>query len=295
MTDVVTLDPPPPGRGTLRQLRRRRCTGRSAPPAARPVKPLDPPVRHFIGEFAQEFFDVDSRVLRSLRRLFFSPGFLTREHVDGRRVPGSRRSSCICSTSVAVFAVLAVVGDERRRAAHGDRRSERRQRRPRRTGTAAWTTCERRSTPRGRLDAARDVRAGAVLRLAGRARRGAGPGGTIRRTSSSRCTSMPPRSASGRHRQPRRGRGRRPGSRASTIVTVIYVVGYTFLALRTAYGDHPRSGGARHAVVGAGLLVGADGRGRRPSSSAAVFGRYWLEAARLLRPGWRRGGGPVYS
>ena len=126
-----------------------RCTGRSARPAGRPIKPLDPPVRHFIGEFAQELFDVDSRVLRSLRRLFFSPGFLTREHVAGRRValglaaqavsarPASRASPSSRST-----------GDERRRAAHGDRRSERRQRLRGRTGTRSRKTCERRPTPR---------------------------------------------------------------------------------------------------------------------------------------------------
>ena len=86
---------------------------------------------------------------------------------------------------------------QRRRAAHGDRRSERRQRlrdvRVPQPGRHA--SGDRRRA--GRLDAARDVRARAVRRLAGRASRVAGPAATTPRTSSSRCTSMPPRSASG--------------------------------------------------------------------------------------------------
>jgi len=77
-----------------------------------PVKPLDPPVRYFAGEFAQEFFDVDGRVLRSFRRLFFSPGFLTLEHVEGRRVPWLSPLKLYLLTSVACFAMLAVVGDD---------------------------------------------------------------------------------------------------------------------------------------------------------------------------------------
>lgn len=76
------------------------------------VKPLDPPARHFIGEFAQEFFDVDSRVLRSLRRLFFAPGFLTLEHFEGRRAPWLSPLKLYLLTSVACFAVLAIVGDD---------------------------------------------------------------------------------------------------------------------------------------------------------------------------------------
>jgi hypothetical protein len=75
------------------------------------VKPLDPPVRHFIGEFAQELFDVDGRLLRSLRRLFFSPGFLTAEHADGRRKPWLSPLKLYLLTSVACFATLAIVGD----------------------------------------------------------------------------------------------------------------------------------------------------------------------------------------
>jgi uncharacterized protein DUF3667 len=75
------------------------------------VKPLDPPVRHFAKEFTQELLDVDGRVPRSFRRLFLSPGFLTREYLAGRRVPWLTPLRIYLIASVAMFAVLAMVGD----------------------------------------------------------------------------------------------------------------------------------------------------------------------------------------
>ncbi len=86
--------------------------GRFCAACGQPVKPLDPPARHFIGEFTQEFFDVDSRVLRSLRRLMFSPGFLTREHFEGRRAPWTSPLKLYLTASVAAFAILAFTGDD---------------------------------------------------------------------------------------------------------------------------------------------------------------------------------------
>ena len=74
------------------------------------VKPLDPPIRHFAKEFAQELLDVDGRLLRSLRRLLFSPGFLTREHVEGRRVRWLSPLKLYLLTSVAMFGAQALVG-----------------------------------------------------------------------------------------------------------------------------------------------------------------------------------------
>jgi hypothetical protein len=44
-------------------------------------------LRHAVREFAEDVFDVDSRVLRSLRLLLFQPGFLTLECIRGRRRP----------------------------------------------------------------------------------------------------------------------------------------------------------------------------------------------------------------
>jgi Protein of unknown function (DUF3667) len=110
MTDVVTAEPPVPDAA--------RCANCGAPlhgpfcaACGQADKPLDPPVRHFIAEFTQEFFDVDSRVLRSFRRLLLSPGFLTREHLEGRRVPWLSPLKLYLLASVAMFAVLAMVGD----------------------------------------------------------------------------------------------------------------------------------------------------------------------------------------
>jgi len=74
-------------------------------------KPLDPPVRHFAKEFTQELLDVDGRVPRSFRRLFFSPGFLTREYLAGRRIPWLTPLRMYLIASVGMFGVLAMVGD----------------------------------------------------------------------------------------------------------------------------------------------------------------------------------------
>jgi hypothetical protein len=76
------------------------------------VKPLDPPVRQFAKELAQELLDVDNRVLRSLRRLVFSPGFLTRAYMDGRRARWLSPLKLYLLTSVAAFAVLTFAGDD---------------------------------------------------------------------------------------------------------------------------------------------------------------------------------------
>jgi hypothetical protein len=49
-------------------------------------RPLDPTVGEVVGEVAREVSALDGRILRTLRRLFMSPGFLTLEHFEGRRV-----------------------------------------------------------------------------------------------------------------------------------------------------------------------------------------------------------------
>ena len=151
--------------------------GRFCAACGQPVKPLDPPVRYFWREFAQELFDVDSRVLRSLRRLVFSPGFLTREHADGRRVAWVSPLKLYLLTSVAVFAVLAIAGDD------GGLRIQV-------TGVP--------SGPRSMMRAPSGSRASCSCwcrSSRGWSRSSGGrPADTIRRTSCSRSTSMPPRS-----------------------------------------------------------------------------------------------------
>ena len=87
-------------------------TGRFCSTCGQEAKPLDPPVRHFAHEFAQEFFDVDGKQLRSLRRLLFSPGFLTREYVEGRRIGWLTPLKLYLLTSVAAFAMFAIAGSD---------------------------------------------------------------------------------------------------------------------------------------------------------------------------------------
>jgi len=85
-------------------------TGPFCAACGQPDKPLDPPVRHFAAEFAQELLDVDGRLVRSLRRLLFSPGFLTREHVEGRRAPWLSPLKLYLLASVAMFTIQALAG-----------------------------------------------------------------------------------------------------------------------------------------------------------------------------------------
>jgi hypothetical protein len=76
------------------------------------VKPIDPPLALFVRESGKELLDVDGRIWRSLRRLIVSPGFLTREYVEGRRVPWLSPLRLYLLTSVFFFAVSAFVGGD---------------------------------------------------------------------------------------------------------------------------------------------------------------------------------------
>jgi hypothetical protein len=110
MTDAAPPEPLPPD-----EARCANCGavlhGPFCSACGQAVKPLDPPVRHFAKEFSQELLDVDGRVPRSFRRLFLSPGFLTREYLAGRRVPWLTPLRMYLLASVAMFGVLAMVGD----------------------------------------------------------------------------------------------------------------------------------------------------------------------------------------
>jgi hypothetical protein len=73
-------------------------------------RPLDPALADVAGELVHELSSLDSRVLRSVRRLFFSPGFLTTEHFAGRRVAWVSPVRLYLIFSVAYFAITAFTG-----------------------------------------------------------------------------------------------------------------------------------------------------------------------------------------
>jgi hypothetical protein len=72
-------------------------------------RPLDPTVTEVAREVAQELSAVDGRIARSLRRLFFSPGFLTKEHLAGRRVAWISPVRLYLFLSVAYFAASSLL------------------------------------------------------------------------------------------------------------------------------------------------------------------------------------------
>jgi hypothetical protein len=72
-------------------------------------KPLDPTMRELAGDVLSEVSDVDSRLLRSLRYLFTRPGFLSREHAEGRRASYVSPVRLYLIFSVAFFAAASLV------------------------------------------------------------------------------------------------------------------------------------------------------------------------------------------
>ena len=74
------------------------------------VRPLDPSLNEILRDVGHELSDVDGRVLRSLRRLFSSPGFLTEEHFEGRRAAWLPPIRLYLVVSVVYFAVSSLTG-----------------------------------------------------------------------------------------------------------------------------------------------------------------------------------------
>lgn len=78
------------------------------------ARPLNPTLRETVHEIGQELLDVDGRTVRSVRRLFLSPGFLTREQFEGRRIGWLSPIRLYLIFSVAYFAVTAFAGSTAR-------------------------------------------------------------------------------------------------------------------------------------------------------------------------------------
>ena len=73
------------------------------------VKPLDPTLRELAGDVAAELTDIDGRLLRSVRYLFTRPGFLSREHAEGRRASYVSPLRLYIVFSVLFFAAASLV------------------------------------------------------------------------------------------------------------------------------------------------------------------------------------------
>jgi hypothetical protein len=73
-------------------------------------RPRDPRLGEVVAEFARELSALDGRIVRSVRRLFFSPGFLTLEHFEGRRTRWVSPVRLYLIFSVACFAIAAFAG-----------------------------------------------------------------------------------------------------------------------------------------------------------------------------------------
>ena len=73
-------------------------------------QPVDPSVREVLGEVVREISDLDSRILRSVRRLFLSPGFLTMQYLQGRRTSWMSPVRLYLLSSVLFFATTSWTG-----------------------------------------------------------------------------------------------------------------------------------------------------------------------------------------
>jgi hypothetical protein len=69
--------------------------------------PLDPPFSEFLRELVHEIAHVDSKVVQSVRLLLTRPGFLSREHFEGRRMRYVSPIRLYLLSSVLYFAVVA--------------------------------------------------------------------------------------------------------------------------------------------------------------------------------------------
>jgi hypothetical protein len=284
MTDRATADPPPP----VAEPRCANCAAVLVGPfcaaCGQAVKPLDPPVRHFAKEFTQELLDVDGRVPRSFRRLFLSPGYLTREYLAGRRVSWLSPLKLYLLVSVAMFGVLAMVGDRGgvELKFNGDSREV--TDRVREFGFASEAEM------RAAIDAARYVWMPRVMFLlvplfawlVAMVRRRAGRGfpahfvfalevhaaafGVLALTKALIHVSPPPL------------------ARAVDVFGDVYIFGYLFLAFRTAYGGIRWKAALDTAIVMV-LYVTANLAATAAIVAATVYGRDPLPALAPAKPG----------
>lgn len=87
-----------------------RLTGPFCAACGQKSVPLSVTFHDFFHEFTHEMLHVDGRLFRSVRLLLLSPGFLTREYLQGRRAQWISPIRLYLLFSVAFFALSAMTG-----------------------------------------------------------------------------------------------------------------------------------------------------------------------------------------
>lgn len=87
-----------------------RLHGRFCASCGQEDRPLDPTLEEVVRDAAREISSLDGRIVRSVRRLFLSPGYLTREFFAGRRMSWVSPVRLYLTFSVAYFALAALTG-----------------------------------------------------------------------------------------------------------------------------------------------------------------------------------------
>ena len=89
-----------------------RLTGPFCAACGQKAQSLNPTLPAFLHDFSHEMLHVDGKIFRTLRRLFGSPGFLTREYFDGRRARWISPIRLYLIFSVVYFALSSVTSTE---------------------------------------------------------------------------------------------------------------------------------------------------------------------------------------
>src|SRR4029453_14213072 len=87
-----------------------RLTGPFCAACGQKALPLSVTVHDFFHEFTHEMLHVDGRIWQTVQRLILSPGFLTREYLQGRRARWISPIRLYLIFSVAFFGLSALTG-----------------------------------------------------------------------------------------------------------------------------------------------------------------------------------------
>ena len=100
-----------PHRSQRARTATRRCAESSVRLVASRIAPPDPSLTDLLSEIAHNLSSLDGRVFRSIRRLLFSPGFLTKEYVEGRRATWLPPIRVYLVISVIYFSISSLIGE----------------------------------------------------------------------------------------------------------------------------------------------------------------------------------------